>query len=190
MNIVFCLLTGVFISSSFICNDLNYTDNLNCENDDTLVNIDKYTIVENDNVVFSNVVRQLKDDAPNGYDCGYVITDTYGTPICGVFLIKNKWKYYVIYKKADKTETYQIKPKIARKLISSLKSNIDQAVKPNIDGDAKDKEHPDVIVIVNYDGNYVYAITPDEAALYKIHGSENIPDDIWREEILKLIFVK
>ena len=130
----------------------------------------------------SYTMEQLQKYAPHDYVCGYVMKDPYGTFIDGFFLVKEKNKYNLVYKKLDKTENRSIKSNIAKNLESSIHKSFEHAESPQ---SASVQEYSGAFISF-YDGYTAYAVTPDKAVYFWTNMSANIPDDLWMEELLKL----
>ena len=111
------------------------------------------------------------DYVPDNIVCGYVTTDPYGSPLCGMFLVNENGRYTIMFKKAGRTETIDVESDLAEKLASSLNGNIANAAVPD--------------EAVFYEGNLGYAIIPGKSASCWTGDFDEIPDEIWWNESLR-----
>ena len=137
-------------------------------------------------------MKQLQEYAPEGYVCGYVITNGWDKVLWSLFLVNAEGKYSLKYKKGDATETRSIESYLAKDLESAVNkhiSDIDYAV-----------NNPDTVLVPSgiplvdmiYDGDIAYAITPDKAVSCWTwyEWPEKMPDGVWKQESLKFIHTK
>lgn len=122
-------------------------------------------------VIFTTSGFDAGDYVPDNIVCGYVITDPYNNPLCGMFLVKEGGNFSMMFKKAGKTETIGIEADMADKLASSLNGNIANAAAPD--------------EAVFYEGNLGYAIIPGKSASCWTGDFDEIPDEIWWNESLR-----
>lgn len=128
---------------------------------------------------------ELQKNAPRDYICGYVIQNPWGTNLCGIYLVKEKNRYSLVYMKFDHAEVRRITSRQAKKLISSVESKIYSANVPKKTTNTAGGNGAGIQVITFYDGNTAYAFTPDKAVYFWTSYSEDIPDEAWQEEYLK-----
>jgi hypothetical protein len=137
-------------------------------------------------------MKQLQEYAPEGYVCGYVITNGWDKVLWSLFLVNAEGKYSLKYKKGDATETRSIESYLAKDLESAVKnqiSDIEYAI-----------NNPDTVLVPGgiplvdmiYDGDIAYAITPDKAVSCWTwyEWPEKMPDGVWKQESLKFIHTK
>ena len=129
---------------------------------------------------------KMMEYAPEGLVCGYMMRNSWNKNLWGIFLVKEGRKYSVVYKEADKTETRSIKPNLAKELEASVNkriADIETAVNTpviiqEIDG------IPEVVMV--YEGNYAFAVTPDKAVYSWANSSigryNGIDDELWQKE--------
>jgi len=136
----------------------------------------------------TDFLEKLKQYAPEGFVCGYIMRNAWNKNLWGVFLVKEGRKYSVVYKEADKTETRSIKSDLAKELETSVNkkiAEIEKAVSTPITVNVYDGL-PEVDII--YDGDIAFAVTPDKAAHFWAEGLKDylgINDDIWQQEVDK-----
>lgn len=133
----------------------------------------------------SYTMEELQKNAPQGYVCGYVMKNPWGTYLCGIYLVREGKQYSMVYKKFDYTETRSIKSRQAKKLIASVNTKIASADVPKKTANTAGGNGSGIQVITFYDGNTAYAVTPDKAVYFWTSGSEDVPDEAWQEEYLK-----
>lgn len=122
-------------------------------------------------VIFTTSGFDAGDYVPDNIICGYVTTDPYGSPLCGMFLVNENGRYTIMFKKAGRTETIDVESDLAEKLASSLNGNIANAAVPD--------------EAVFYEGNLGYAIIPGKSASCWTGDFDEIPDEIWWNESLR-----
>lgn len=69
-------------------------------------------------------MKQLQEYAPEGYVCGYVITNGWDKVLWSLFLVNAEGKYSLKYKKGDETEIRIIESDLAKNLESAVKKHI------------------------------------------------------------------
>ena len=139
----------------------------------------------------TDFLEKLKQYAPEGSVCGYIMRNAWNKNLWGVFLVKKGRKYSVVYKEADATETRSIKADLAKELETSVNkkiADIEYAVNNPVIVEVYDGVLP--VVDIFYDGDVAYAITPDKAAYLWTWNTVNgeyigIKDEIWQQEIDK-----
>ena len=130
---------------------------------------------------------QLQKYAPQGYDCGYVMKDPYGSFLYGIFLVKEEGQYNLVYKNAGKVLTKSIPQELADKLATSAKTILKNASVPytKTDNDNGGNSDNDVEWVEFYDGFYAYALIPDKIAECQTGEFTDIPDKAWMDEVIK-----
>ena len=139
----------------------------------------------------TDFLEKLKQYAPEGFVCGYIMRNAWNKNLWGIFLVKEDRKYSLVYKEADKIETREIKPGLAQDLEASVNAkiaDIEYAVNNPVIVDVYEGGLPVVDII--YDGDVAFAITPDKAAHFWTWNTVNgeytgIKDEIWQQEIDK-----
>ena len=126
--------------------------------------------------------QQLQKFAPQGYDCGYVMKDTYGAFLYGIFLVKEEGKNDLVYKSDGKVMTRSIPQDLADKLASSAKTLLKNASVPYTKTDNNDDAD---IWVEFYDGNYAYALVPDKIAECHTNEFTDLSDKIWMDQVIK-----
>ena len=137
----------------------------------------------------TDYMEKLKQYAPEGFVCGYIMRNAWNKNLWGIFLVKEGRKYSLVYKEADKTETRNIKSDLAKELEASVNkkiADIEYAVNNPVIVEVYDGGLP--VVDILYDGDIAFAITPDKAAHFWAEGFKylGINDDIWQQEIDKI----
>ena len=133
----------------------------------------------------SYTMEELQKNAPQDYVCGYVMKNSWGTTLYGIYLVMKGKQYSLVYKKSDYTETRNIKSRQAKKLIASVESKIAYADVPKKTTNTAGSNRVVIHVTTFYDGNTAYVVTPHKAAYFWTNGSEDVPDQTWQEEYLK-----
>lgn len=138
----------------------------------------------------TDYMEKLKQYAPEGFVCGYIMRNAWNKNLWGIFLVKEGDNYNLVYKEADKTETRNIKSVLAKELETSVNkkiADIEYAVNNPVIVDVYEGGLPVVDII--YDGDIAFAVTPDKAAHFWAEGFKylGINDDIWQQEIDKLM---
>lgn len=137
----------------------------------------------------TDFLEKLKQYAPEGLVCGYIMRNAWNKNLWGIFIVKEGDIYNLVYKEADKTETRSIISDLAKELEASVNkkiADIEYAVNNPIIVEVYDGGLPEVDII--YDGDIAFAITPDKAAHFWAWGMKDylgINDDIWQQEIDK-----
>ena len=137
----------------------------------------------------TDFMEKLKQYAPDGFVCGYIMRNAWNKNLWGIFLVKEGRKYSLVYKEADKTKTRSIKSNLVKDLEASVNkkiADIEYAVSNPVIVEVYDDGLP--IVDILYDGDIAFAITPDKAAHFWAWGMKDylgINDDIWQQEIDK-----
>ena len=126
----------------------------------------------------------LQKNAPRDYVCGYVMQDPWGTYLYGLYLVKEKNRYSLVYKKSDYTERRNIKSRQAKELISSVESTLAYADVPKKAANTAGSNGSGIAIPL-YDGNTAYAVSPDKAVYFWTGNSEDVPDETWQKEYLK-----
>ena len=129
---------------------------------------------------------KMMEYAPEGLVCGYMMRNSWNKNLWGIFLVKEGRKYSIVYKEADKTETRSIKPNLAKELEASVNkriADIETAVTTPVTVTVY--KGLDEVVMV-YEGNYAFAVTPDKAVYSWANSSigryNGIDDEIWQKE--------
>jgi len=136
----------------------------------------------------TDYLEKLKQYAPEGFVCGYIMRNAWNKNLWGVFLVKEGLKCSVVYKEGDLIETRDIKSDLAEDLETSVNkkiADIEKAVSTPITVNVYDGL---LEVDILYDGDIVFAVTPDKAAHFWAWGMKDylgINDDIWQQEVDK-----
>ena len=101
----------------------------------------------------SYTMEELQKNAPQGYVCGYVMKNPWGTYLYGIYLVREEKQYSMVYKKFDYTETRSIKSRQAKKLIASVNTKIASADVPKKTANTAGGNGSGIQVITFYDGN-------------------------------------
>ncbi len=137
-------------------------------------------------VTNENYLAQLLEYAPQGLVCGYIMRNAWRKNLWGIFLIKEKKQYCLVYKEADKVEKRKIKSDQATILEASVNTQISK-----IEFDINNPVFTEVfggsleIGMVN-DGDIVFAVTSSKAAHFRAlngHQYNGINDEFWQAEV-------
>lgn len=128
----------------------------------------------------------LLEYAPEGLVCGYIMRNAERKNLWGIFLVKEKREYYLVYKEEDKVEKRFIKSDYATILEASVNTQISK-----IEFDKKNPVFTELYVglpeaVMVYDGDIVFAVTPSKAAHFRawnVHQYNGINDEYWQAEI-------
>lgn len=134
-------------------------------------------------------MEKLKQYAPEGFVCGYIMRNAWNKNLWGIFIVKDGDNYNLVYKEADKSETRSIKADLAKDLEASVNkkiADIEYAVNNPVIVEVYDGGLLEVDIL--YDGDIAFAVTPDKAAHFWAEGFKylGINDDIWQQEIDKI----
>ena len=137
-------------------------------------------------VTNESYLAQLIEYAPEGFVCGYIMRDALRNNLWGIFLVKEKKKYNLVYKEADKLKKRKIKSDLASVLeasvntkISKIEFDVNNPVFTEVFGGL-----PDAFKV--YEGDIAFAVTPSKAAHFQaLNGSQynGINDEYWQTEI-------
>ena len=177
-RILLSLGFAVLGTFAVVCSASGLQSNQPLENEKSSVYPPIFIVVNN----MPYTEEQLQKYAPQGYDCGYVMKDPYGSFLYGIFLVKKDGKYNLVYKNAGKIMTKSIQQQLADKLETSAKTILKNASVPYTKTDNNDDE---VIWVEIYDGFYAYALIPDKIAECQTGEFTDIPDKIWMDEVVK-----
>ena len=104
----------------------------------------------------------------------------------GIFLVKDKKKYYLVYKEEDKVQKRQIKSDKATILEASVNTRISK-IEFDINNPVFTEVYGGSLQIgMVYDGDIAFAVTPSKAAHYWAmngHQYTGIKDEYWQAEI-------
>ena len=125
--------------------------------------------------------EDLQKSAPDGYVCGYEIRIPQFGHSYGIFLVKEGKQYSLVYNRLDYIETRSIKPRQAKKLIASVESKIAYADNTDSSVNNENNNGVDYFSETIYEGIFAYAVTPDKVAYFWTDGSDDVPDETWRE---------
>ena len=136
----------------------------------------------------TDFLEKLKQYAPEGFVCGYIMRNAWNKNLWGIFIVKEGDNYNLFYKDADKSEIRSIKADLAKDLEASVNkkiADIEYAVNNPVIVEVYDGGLP--VVDILYDGDIAFAITPDKAAHFWAEGFKylGINDDVWQQEIDK-----
>lgn len=140
----------------------------------------------------TDFMDKLKEYAPEGFVCGYIMRNAWSKNLWGIFLVKKGRKYCLVYKEADKTETRNIKSSLARDLEASVNTKIAD-IEYAANNPVTVHVYENLIEVdIIYDGDIAIAITPDKAAHFWTWDTVNgeytgIKDEIWQQEILEFL---
>ena len=136
----------------------------------------------------TDFLEKLKQYAPEGFVCGYIMRNAWNKELWGVFIVKKGRRYSLVYKEGDNVKTRNIKSDLAKDLETSVNkkiADIEKAVSTPITVIVYDGL-PEVVMC--YDGDIAFAVTPDKATHFWAWGMKDylgINDDIWQQEIDK-----
>jgi protein TonB len=172
---------AVFSMFAFVCTASASQGNRSIENVASPAYPPIFIVVKN----MPYTEAQLQKYAPQGYDCGYVMKDPYGSFLYGIFLVKEEGNYNLVYKNAGKVLTKSIPQELADKLATSAKTILKNASVPYTKTDNGGNNNDDVEWVEFYDGNYAYALVPDKIAECQTGEFIDIPDKAWMDEVIK-----
>lgn len=145
-------------------------------------------VTPNDRGLVTNesYLAQLLEYAPEGLVCGYIMRNAWRKNLWGIFLLKEKKSYSLVYKEADKLEKRTINSDLATVLeasvntqISKIEFDINNPVFTEVFG-----AFPEAVVV--YEGDIAFAVTPSKAAYFHAwtgHQYHGIKDEYWQVEI-------
>lgn len=132
-------------------------------------------------------LEKLLEYAPEGFVCGYIMRNAWNRNLWGIFLVKEKNKYSLVYKESDNLEERKIKSDVATVLETSVNERISK-----IEFDVNNPVFVEVPVglpeaTILYEGDVAFAVTPSKAAHFRASsfpGSEylGIKDEYWQAE--------
>lgn len=140
----------------------------------------------------TDYMEKINQYAPEGFVCGYIMSNAWEKYLWGLFLVKEGYKYSVVYKESDKTEKRNINNNLAKELETSVNNKIagieKAASTPIIVNEYEFEKLDDAILV--YEMNYAYVVTPDKAAYFWAWNDatgkyRGIEDDIWQQEFDK-----
>lgn len=131
-------------------------------------------------------LAQLLEYAPECLVCGYIMRNAERKNLWGIFLVKEKKKYYLVYKEEDKVHKRKIKSDLAAILeasantqISKIEFDINNPVFTEVYGGSLEFG-------MVYDGDMVFAVTPSKAAHFRAWNGQQyngINDEYWQAEV-------
>jgi len=137
-------------------------------------------------VTNENYLAQLLEYAPEGLVCGYIMRNAWRKNLWGIFLIKEKKNYYLVYKEEDKVQKRKIKSDQATILETSVNTQISK-IEFDINNPVFTEVYagfPEAFMV--YEGDISFAVTPSKAAHYRAwkgHEYIGIKDEYWQAEI-------
>lgn len=137
-------------------------------------------------VTNENYLAQLLEYAPEGLVCGYIMRNAWRKNLWGIFLVKEKKKYYLVYKEEDKAQKRKIKSDQATILETSVNTQISK-IEFDINNPVFTEVYagfPEASMV--YEGDISFAVTPSKAAHYRAwkgHEYIGIKDEYWQSEI-------
>ena len=147
-------------------------------------------ITPNDRGLVTNetYLAQLLEYAPQGLFCGYIMRNAWRKNLWGIFLVKEKKKYYLVYKEEDKEQKRKIKADQATILEASVNTRISK-IEFDINNPVFTEVYGGSLEIgMVYDGDIVFVITPSKAGHYRAlngHQYNGINDEYWQAEVDK-----
>jgi len=139
-------------------------------------------------VTNENYLAQLLEYAPEGLVCGYIMRNAWRKNLWGIFIIKEKKQYSLIYKEEDKEQKRKIKSDLATILEASVNTQISK-IEFDINNPVFTEVYGGSLEIgMVYDGDIVFAVTPSKAGHYRAlngHQYNGINDEYWQAEIDK-----
>lgn len=139
-------------------------------------------------VTNENYLAQLLEYAPEGLVCGYIMRNSWRKNLWGIFLIKEKKQYSLVYKEEDKVQKRKIKSDQATILEASVNTRISK-IEFDINNPVFTEVYGGSLEIgMVYDGDIVFAVTPSKAAHFRAlngHQYNGINDEYWQVEIDK-----
>lgn len=139
-------------------------------------------------VTNENYLAQLLEYAPEGLVCGYIMRNAWRKNLWGIFLVKEKKKYYLVYKEEDKAQKRKIKSDQATILETSVNTQISK-IEFDINNPVFTEVYagfPEAFMV--YEGDITFAVTPSKAAHYRAwkgHEYIGIKDEYWQAEVDK-----
>jgi hypothetical protein len=137
-------------------------------------------------VTNENYLAQLLEYAPEGLVCGYIMRNAWRKNLWGIFLVKEKKQYSLVYKEADKVEKRKISSDQATILEASVNTQISK-IEFDINNPVFTEVYagfPEAFMV--YEGDIAFAVTPSKAAhfrAWKGHEYSGIKDEYWQAEI-------
>ncbi len=137
-------------------------------------------------VTNENYLAQLLEYAPEGLVCGYIMRNAWRKNLWGIFLVKEKKNYYLVYKEEDKVQKRKIKSDQATILETSVNTRISK-IEFDINNPVFTEVYagfPEAFMV--YEGDISFAVTPSKAAHYRAwkgHEYIGIKDEYWQAEI-------
>ena len=137
-------------------------------------------------VTNENYLAQLLEYAPEGLVCGYIMRNAWRKNLWGIFLVKEKKQYSLVYKKDDKVEKRKIKSDLATILEASVNTRISK-IEFDINNPVFTEVYagfPEAFMV--YEGDISFAVTPSKAAHFRAwngHEYNGIKDEYWQAEI-------
>lgn len=137
-------------------------------------------------VTNENYLAQLLEYAPEGFVCGYIMRNAWRKNLWGIFLVKEKKNYYLVYKEEDKVQKRKIKSDQATILETSVNTQISK-IEFDINNPVFTEVYagfPEAFMV--YEGDISFAVTPTKAAHYRAwkgHEYVGIKDEYWQAEI-------
>ncbi len=137
-------------------------------------------------VTNENYLAQLLEYAPEGLVCGYIMRNAWRKNLWGIFLVKEKKNYYLVYKEEDKVQKRKIKSDQATILETSVNTQISK-IEFDINNPVFTEVYagfPEASMV--YEGDISFAVTPSKAAHYRAwkgHEYIGIKDEYWQAEI-------
>lgn len=139
----------------------------------------------------------LQKKAPEGFVCGYVVDDPWGNNYFSMYVVKKGNKYELIYKQPGIVKTKDIDATLAKELLKTVDGNIgeaqkrrdfeiEDAMKRLEKKEADETDHNDVIEVVFYDGDVIYALKPGKMAYSWPDSFYRFPDKNWNDEFVIL----
>lgn len=131
-------------------------------------------------------LSQLLEYAPQGLVCGYIMRNSGRKNLWGIFLVKEKKKYSLVYKVEDKVQKRKIKSDQATILEASVNTQISK-IEFDINNPVFTEVYGGLLEFgMTYDGDMVFAVTPSKAAHFRAlngHQYNGINDKYWQAEI-------
>ena len=148
-------------------------------------------------------VQYRQKNAPEGFVCGYVLDDAWGNNYFSMYVVKKGNKYELIYKKPGIVKTKEIDGQLAKELAATVDRNIGEAQKrrdfeiedakkrsEKKSETASDTDDGEVIEVVMYDGDVIYALKPGKMAYSWPDVFYRLPDKSWNDQYNILSNVK
>ncbi|MBR5678299.1 MAG: hypothetical protein IKX20_09195 [Paludibacteraceae bacterium] len=137
-------------------------------------------------VTNDNYLAQLLEYAPEGLVCGYIMRNSWRKNLWGIFLVKEKKNYYLVYKEEDKVQKRKIKSDQATILETSVNTQISK-IEFDINNPVFTEVYagfPEAFMV--YEGDIAFAVTPSKAAHFRAwngHEYYGINDEYWQAEV-------